>query len=113
MSENKITYDDIKDYEKLLSLAPSFLLERYAKKNTNLVLKFESKIRPFIDKMNDGQKNKLDIVLNSEIEELQSILQDAYQKSNKKQYKILANPKYRKFIEINLDEIREMTSEKN
>ena len=48
------------------------------------------------------------MVLNSEVEELQNILSDAYAQSNKKQYKILAKPKYKGFIEDNLNEIRKM-----
>ena len=110
MSEDKITYEDIKQYEKLLTLAPSFLLERYAKKNTNLVLKFKSKVQSQINKLNEGHKKKLEIILNSEIEELQAMMADAYQKSKKKQYKILSNPKYKEFIETNLNELRQMYS---
>lgn len=108
MSEDKITYSDVEEYEKFFSLIPSFLLERFAKKNTNLVLKFESKVRGFMGNLSDGQKKKLDLVLNSDVDELQSIMDEAYNISNKKQYKILANPKYKQFIEDNLNEIRKM-----
>ncbi len=108
MGEDEITYEDIKEYESLFTLAPSFLLERFAKRNSNLVLKFKSTIESHIDNLNDDQKNKLDIILKSDVEDLQSILYDAYMKSNKKQYKILANPKYKDFIEFNLNEIRKM-----
>lgn len=104
----KITYDDIKNYEKLFSLTPSFLLERWAKKNTNLVSKFESRIQDNLDNLNEGHKRKLDLILNSDVEELQNILQEAYDISDKKQYKILANPKYKEFIKLNLDEIRKL-----
>ena len=54
------------------------------------------------------KKNKLDIILKTDVEDLQNILYEAYMKSNKKQYKILANPEYKDFIEFNLDEIRKM-----
>ncbi|MBQ6100188.1 MAG: hypothetical protein IJL02_10070 [Methanobrevibacter sp.] len=108
MSEEKITYSDVQQYEKLFSLTPSFLLERFAKKNTNLVLKFESKAKSFLSNLSDHQKKKLDIVLNSEIEDLQAVMQDAYSRTNKKQYKILANPKYKEFIELNIEEVRKM-----
>ncbi len=108
MSEDKITYDDVQQYEKMFSLTPSFLLERFAKKNTNLVLKFESKARSFLSNLSDHQKNKLNIVLNSSVEELQAVMADAYSRTNKKQYKILANPKYREFIELNINEVRKM-----
>ena len=108
MSENKIRYEDIEQYEKLFTLTPSFLLERFAKKNTNLVLKFEPKVRNYMANLNSEQKNKLDIVLNSDVEEIQDLMNEAYLKSNKKQYKVLANPKYKQFIEDNLNEIRKM-----
>lgn len=108
MSDDQITYEDVMEYERLLSLAPSFLLERYAKKNANLVLKFKSKIQSYMNRLNEDKRKKLEIVLSSEIEDLQKILQDAYSHSRKKQYKILANPKYKEFIEINLNEIRKM-----
>lgn len=108
MSERKITYDDVKEYEKLFTLTPSFLLERWAKKNTNLVSKFESRVASFLSNLNENKRNKLDIVLNSDIDELQLIMKEAHEKSNKKQYKILANPKYKQFIEDNLNEIRKM-----
>ena len=108
MSENKITLSDVQAYEKFFSLIPSFLLERYAKKNTNLVLKFKSRVESYLAKLSDGQKHKLDVLLNSEIEELQSVMNEAYEHTNKKQYKILANPKYKEFIEVNLNEVRKM-----
>lgn len=108
MSEEKITYADVKEYEKFFTLIPPFLLERFAKKNTNIVQKFKSKIESFLAKMSDNQKNKLDLVLSSDIDELQSVMADAFSKSNKKQYKILANPKYKQFVEDNLNEVRQM-----
>lgn len=108
MGEDKITYDDIKDYESLFTMAPSFLLEMFARKNKNLVLKFESVIRQNLANLNPEQKNKLEIILESDVEELQKVLHEAYVKSNKKQYKILANPQYKQFIELNLNEIRKM-----
>lgn len=105
-----INYDDIKEYEKLFTLTPAFLLERFAKKDSNLVSKFGSKVESYLQNLNDNQKNKLDIVLNSDVEELQALMSDAYEKSGVKQYKILANPDYRQFIEKNLDEIRKLVS---
>lgn len=111
MSEEKITYADVKEYEKFFTLVPPFLLERFAKKNTNIVLKFKSKAESFLNKMSENQKSKLDAVLNSDIDELQAIMAEAYSKSNKKQYKILANPKYKPFVESNLNEVRKMIEE--
>ena len=106
MSEEKITYEDIKEFEGFFTMTPPFLLERFAKKNTNFVSKFAPKVKSFIDGLDEAHLKKLDIVLNSDIDELQSVLAEAYEKSGKKQYKILANPKYKEFIQINLNELR-------
>jgi hypothetical protein len=108
MSEEKITYEDVKEFENFFTMAPPFILERFAKKNTNFVLKFKSKAQSFIDGLNDEQMKKFNIVLNTDIDELQSVMNDAYEQSGKKQYKILANPKYKEFIEINLNELKNM-----
>ena len=111
MNEDMITYDDIKEYESLFTLTPSLLLERFAKRNTNLVSKFNSKIQAKLDSLTEIQRKKLIIVLESDIEELQAMMNDAFIRSNIKQYKILANPEYREFIKTNLDEIRKMVQE--
>lgn len=108
MSEKRITYEDVKEYENLFSLIPPLLLKRFARKNTNLVLKFQTQIKKYLSELSDNQKNKLEILLNTEIDELQSLMEEAYQKSNKKQYKIFANPKNRQFIENNLNELHKL-----
>ena len=107
----KITIKDVEEYAHLFSLAPSFILERMAKKNSNIVHKFKSRVESFLTRLSPNQRNKLDIVLNSDIDELQAVMSEAYSKSNKKQYKILANPKYKPFVESNLDEVRKMIEE--
>lgn len=107
MSE-KISYEDVKQYEHLFSLVPSFMLERMAKKNRNLVDKFKSKIESKINSLSDTQRAKYDIILNSDVEELQAVMAEAYEKSDKKQYKILANPKYKEFIELNIGELKKL-----
>ena len=108
MSEEKITYKDVQEYEKFFTLMPPFLLERFAKKNTNMVSKFKSKVEGYLANLSDNQRNKLQIVLNSDVDELQDVMREAFEHSNKKQYKILANPKYKQFIEDNIEEIRKI-----
>lgn len=108
MSKDKITYSDVKEYERLFTMAPSFLLEKLARRNTNLVSKFKPIIQGYMDDLTADQKTKLDIILASEVQELQDIMHEAYLRSKKRQYKVLANPKYRQFIEDNLDGIRRM-----
>ena len=68
MSE-KIVLEDIKPYEHLFTSVPAFLLERMAKRKSNLVKKFESPVRSRLNSLNEHQRNKLHVVLNSEIRE--------------------------------------------
>lgn len=110
MSEEKITYEDVKEFENFFTMAPPFILERFAKKKTNFVEKFSSKVQSFIDGLDEEHLKKLNIVLNTDTDELQRVLDDAYKQSGKKQYKILADPKYKEFIEININALREMVN---
>ncbi|MDO5823133.1 hypothetical protein [Methanobrevibacter sp.] len=104
----KITCNDVIEYNKLFLLAPPFLLERVAKKNSNLVAKFKSTIQSYIVNLTDDEKNKLNVVLSCEVCDLQEILYETYLKTNIKQYKILSNPNHREFIELNLDELKKL-----
>lgn len=108
MSEDKITYKDVREYESLFKLAPALLLERFARKNKNVVSKFQSQILSHLKNLNDEQKMKLNLILMMEVVELQAIMREAYMKTKIRQYRILANPKYREFIEINLNELRKL-----
>ena len=95
-------------YQHLFKLAPAFLIERMAKKNSNMVSKFNSQISSHMQRLTDDQKDKLDIILNSDVDDLQDLMRDAFEKSGLKQFKVLANPEYREFVELNLNEIRKM-----
>ena len=106
--EEKLTYEDVVEYQHFFNLVPTFLLERMAKKNSNLVKKFQSKVEGYLAKLSDNQKKKLDILLVSDIDELQALMDEAYAKTNKKQFKILANPSYKEFIELNIEELRKI-----
>jgi hypothetical protein len=79
-----------------------------ARKNKNLVSRYKPIIQGYMDNLTLDQRNKLDIILSSDVDELQSIMDEAYRRSGKRQYQILANPNYKKFIVDNLDGLREM-----
>ena len=100
--EERISYDDLKEHEHLFTLAPSFVLKRMARKNSNLVDKFKSTIESHLNKLNDEQKRKLHVIVNSDVDDLQELLRQAHENTRIKQYEILANPKYKEFIELNL-----------
>lgn len=105
---DKITYDDIKNYQHLFTTAPSFLLEMMAKKNSNLILKFNSSIMAHLEKLSDHEKDMLNSILSADIDDLQELMAEAYEKTHMKQYKILSNPKYRDFVELNINELRKI-----
>lgn len=108
MSGSEITYEDVREYEKLFTLAPSFLMQSFARRNSNIVSKFKPQILSHLAGLNANQKDKLDLILNSDVESLQKIMDEAYRKTHIKQYKILADSKHKEFIKINLDEIRKL-----
>ena len=104
--EEKITLEDIEQYQHLINRVPAFLLGRMAKRNSSLVKKFESRVKSYIDNLSDNQRKKLDILLNADIDDLQNVMNEAYLKTGKKQFKILADPSNKDFINSNLDDVR-------
>lgn len=108
MSDEKLTYEDIKAHEKLFTMAPSFILSAMIKRNTNLVEKFKPQIMKFLKNLSQKERGQLDLILKSDVHDLQLLMLDAYKKSKKKQYKILANPKNKNYIKMNLDELKKI-----
>ena len=111
--EDKITIDDVMAFEHLFSTTPSFILERMAKKKTNLVKKFEDVVRKHLAAADDNEMRKLNIAINTEIDELQATMAEAYRLTNKKQFKILANPDNKEFLELNRSELRKIVNGEN
>ena len=105
---DEITYEDVLEFEGLFKIVPPFLLERMAKKNTNLVKKFEPQVSSHLDSLGEEEMKSLDTILNSDVDDLQALMGEAYEKLGKKQFKVLANPDYKDFIVLNLDELRKM-----
>lgn len=108
MNDEKITYDDIKEYEHLFTIAPPLILELMIKRNVNLVDKFHSAIVKYLNELTPQQKQKLNQVLSTDTESLQKLMFLAYKKTGKKQYYILANPANRNFVEMNINGIKEL-----
>ena len=76
---NKITYSDVEQYGHLFSLVPSFVINSMAKRNSNLVAKFDSTIKSYLDNLTHDEKIKLDLILSSDVDYLQSVMQEAYE----------------------------------
>ncbi len=103
-----ITYDDVMEYDYLFTIAPAFVFKMMANTNSNLVSKFRSTVQYYMGELTEDQRCKLDIILSSDVDDLQAIMDESYRKTNKEQYKILADPNNREFIEKNLAELRAM-----
>jgi vacuolar-type H+-ATPase subunit E/Vma4 len=106
----ELTCDDVLEYQNLLKMAPLFILKRMARKKSNLVKKFEPKVKSYVDNLDSNHQEKLNILLNSNIDDLQALMDEAYKKSNNKQFKILADPKNKEFIHINLEELKKLVN---
>ncbi len=92
-------------YESLFTLVLSFMLRSMIKRRTNLAEKFNSQVVS-ISNLEPYEKGKLEIILDSDVEDLQEVLNQAYDKTYKKQFKLLADPNAREFITLNLDYIK-------
>lgn len=108
MTEEKITYEDLKPYEFIFTKAPSLILKSMIRRKSNLVKKFEPTIKSKLNSLNEKQQKQLKIILNSDIQDLQEIFKDAYKQSGKKQYKLLSEPKAKEFLEKNLAEVKKI-----
>lgn len=106
MTDEKITYDDVVRYGSLFTAVPSLMLRGMIRSNKNLVKKFESRVASQVSNMTDEQRHKLELILKSDIAELQEVMRVAHEKTGKKQYKLLSEPKATKFIQTNLSELK-------
>lgn len=108
MVKRKIIYNDVLEYEFLFEMIPSLLLKTMIKTNANVVSKFETKIILLLGGLTHEQEEMLDSILNSSVVELQEVMCEAYDKTGKKQYKLLSEPKATKFIEKNIAELKKV-----
>lgn len=103
--EIKITEDDVIDLLDSFTKVPSFILKGLVSGNVNVVKSFEGQIQSDMGKLSPDEIAKIRVVLETPVYELQKILLKAYEKTNKKQLKILADPAAEPFIEKNLKEL--------
>ena len=64
---DKITYNDLKEYDFLFTMTPSFLMGTVIKRNTNVVKKFNSTVKSNLDNLNEKQKKQLNIIINTDM----------------------------------------------
>lgn len=107
-SEIVITEKDVIETLDLFTKVPSILLRRWVSKNSNLVKSFQSQMESYKSRLSSREMARAEKVMEMPVEELQEILKKAYFRTGKKQLKILADPKARPFIVLNLQEARKI-----
>lgn len=106
METVEITEEDVIETLDIFTKVPSFLLRRWVNNNKNLVKMFQGQIEDQKDKISYRDRLRLNKVLEMQVDELQEILGRAYQQTNKKQLKILSEPRAKSFITLNMNELR-------
>ncbi|ADL57961.1 MULTISPECIES: hypothetical protein [Methanothermobacter] len=106
----RITEKDVIESLELFTRVPSFLLRRWVRKEINLASKFRSQIIDGYSQLSEYDRERLRAILEMDVSDIQDILGEAHRKTGKEQLKILSDPSSRKFIEINLEETRNLIS---
>ncbi len=107
-SEIIITENDVIETMGLFTKVPAILLRGWVSKNSNLVKSFSNQIESYKNKLSPRDMARAEKVMEMPVEELQEILKKAYDRTGKKQLKILADPKAKEFIVLNLQEARKV-----
>jgi hypothetical protein len=104
----KITEEDVIDLLHIFTKVPSLILKGVVAKKSNVVKSFESQILGYKEQLGDDELAKIRVVLEMPTSELQEILRRSYEKTGKKQLKILSEEKAEPFIEKNLAELEKI-----
>ncbi|WP_414469229.1 hypothetical protein [Methanobacterium sp. ACI-7] len=102
----KITEKDVMELMDFFTAVPVVLLKGAISSNMNAVKTFENQIESYKTQLTPLEKQKIKAVTEMPVPEIQKILYNAYERTNKKQLKILADPKAEKFISRNLNELK-------
>ncbi|MGB9938095.1 MAG: hypothetical protein ACPK7O_10280 [Methanobacterium sp.] len=106
MEDVKITENDIIELMDFFTAVPVVLLKGAISSNMNAVKTFQNQIESYKTRLTPEEKLKIKAVTEMPVPEIQRILYNAYEKTGKKQLKILADPKAEKFISRNLNELK-------
>lgn len=104
----KITEKDVIELMDLFTQIPVILLKGAISSNMNAVKTFEDQILSYKNRLSPEEMEKINAVTEMPVPEIQKILFNAYEKTGKKQLKILADPKSEKFISNNLRELKKI-----
>ncbi len=106
--EMDIRGKDIAGLLKLLERFPPFLVNLYVSKNINAIEEFKIPIKEHTTQLTDEDLLKIRKIVEMPAPELQSLLNDIYLITNLEQIKILAEPKAKPLIELNLEELKKI-----
>ncbi|ADZ10052.1 hypothetical protein Metbo_1830 [Methanobacterium lacus] len=104
----KITEEDVLELLHLFTKVPSLILKGVVARRSNVVKSFEGKILEYKEQLSEDELAKIRVVLEMPTSELQKILHNAYEKTGKKQLKILSEKNAEPFIEKNLDALEKI-----
>ncbi len=108
-----ITEEDVLGLIDSFTKVPSIILKRMVSANLNVVKSFESQILTYKNQLSHDDLLKIEKVLDMPVSELQEILSNAYESTNKKQLKILADSNAGPFIEKNLSQLEKVLYNSN
>ena len=103
MQDENITEEDVIEIMDQFIQVPNIILKGMISRNINLVKKFENQIIDYKSTLNNDELLKIRKVIETPVFELQKILLNVYETTNKKQLKTLADSQSKQFIETNLN----------
>jgi len=101
----KITEEDVIGLLDIFTKVPALILKGIVAGNSNVVKSFGNQIKEYQGQLSDEEMAKVKLVLMMPVSELQEILRRSYERTGKKQLKILSDPKAEAFIKKNLKEL--------
>lgn len=103
MQDENITEEDVIEIMDQFIKVPNIILKGMVSRNINLVKKFENQILDYKSTLKNDELLKIRKVIETPVYELQKILLNVYETTNKKQLKTLADPQSKQVIETNLN----------
>jgi len=107
--EVEINKKDIMGVMHVFTRVPPIMLKMVVKGNKNVVRSFESQIKDYYGKLTHEEIVKIEKVMETPVPQLQGILNDVYIETGQ----ILADPKAKDFIKMNLRELELVLSSMN
>ena len=98
-----------KDIYKILHTVeqvPPFVVNKYVSLNINAVEEFDDRIYKYKKDLNKDDLSNIRKIVETPVEELQTLLDKLYLETKMEQFKILAGPDAKPLIEINLLELK-------